>query len=438
MVPRLTRFKTSKSYADVDSLVRYIASHSYARVPFYRRSWKEVGVFVPDLRGRRDLALLPVVPKRALLARGLSDRVSESVDLRRTVRRGTSGTSGSPIETHMTRLEFRFRQMSLLLSLYDDAGWAFPMNIVEVGAWIPPTMSSNVVRRHRGLATITYISRSARLEEQARLVSRTTPTVLTGSPGSLQIIAAEIAKSGMAAPHPRIIVARGEVLRPDVRSLLRTVFGGRVVDYYNSQEIGCMARQCRDDPAVMHVNHDVCVIEVVDEEGHPVPPGCEGDVVVTSLYNTTMPLVRYKLADRAVLLQDERAPCRCGRETETIAPPSGRDDDLIVLPDLQRVAPEVLTDLVMAAGRRVGIESDFIRGLQFQIIQESLTHITVRVASIESCSESFRAQVVESIGALHRDLKCDLEEVPEIDLGESGKLKRVLSSLDGKRTAKAA
>jgi len=188
-----------------------------------------------------------------------------------------------------------------------------------------------------------------------------------------------------------------------------------------------MARQSCDSRDVMHVNHDTCVVEILDDEGMPVSPGEEGDVVVTSLYNMTMPLLRYRLADRAILLHSERARCPRGRWTQIISPPLGRDDDLVVLPDLQPVSSEVLTDLVMAASRGVGIESAFTRGMQFQIIQESLTHITVHIASYEPSPKAFRVEVARSIGALHRQLECDVQEVPEINLGETGKLKRVLS-----------
>ncbi len=435
MIARLMRFKIGKSYRDTDSLLRHIVGSAYARVPFYRRVWDAAGVSVSRFRGAEDLPKLPIISKDSLLSRGLDDRLSASVNPEHTVRRGTSGTSGAPIEVHMTRPEFRFRQLILFLALQSDAGWALPLDIVEAGAWIPPTRSGSVVR-HRGLlTTVTYISRKSPLEEQAHMLARTTPTVLTGSPSSLQIIASELVRLRIVAPRPRITAVRGEVLRPDVRDLLQDVFGGRVVDYYNAQEIGHIARQCPECCDVMHVNHDSCVVEVVDDKGRPVSPGEEGNVVVTSLYNTSMPFVRYWLADRAVLLGSERTCCRCGRRTQTIAPPLGRDDDLVILPDLQQVAPEALTDLVMAAGRGVGIESHFTRGMQFQIIQESLTHVTVRIAAREPCSEAFRTQLAQSVRALHPELECDVEEVPEIDLGEAGKLKRVLSRpSDGWRT----
>ena len=434
MIGRLLRFKVGKSRQDTDSLLRYLVRSAHASVPFYRRTWDTAGVSVSQFRGVEDLPLLPIVTKGSLLSRGLQDRLNASVNPQHTVRRGTSGTSGAPIEIHMTRPEFRFRQLILFLALCGDAGWAFPLDIVEAGAWIPPSNSGSVIRRRGLLTAVTYISRKSPLEEQAHALARTRPMVLTGAPSSLQLIASELVRLRIAPPRPRIIAPRGEVLRPDVRSLLSEVFGGRVSDYYSAQETGNMARQCADNPGVMHVNRDSCVVEVADDEGHPVSPGQEGTVVVTSLYNTTMPLLRYAMQDRTVLLQNERVRCRCGRQTQSIAPPLGRDDDFIVLPDSQRVSPNVITDLVMAACRGVGIESSFTRGMQYQVVQESLTHITVRIAASEPPPAALRTQLAHDVRALHRELRCDVEEASEIDLGETGKLKRVLSQLHDDET----
>ena len=429
MIEHLLRFKIGKSRQDTDSLLRYLVRSAYVNVPFYRRTWDSAGVSVSQFRGVEDLPLLPIVTKGSLLSQGLQDCLNASVNPQHTVRRGTSGTSGTQIEIHMTRPEFRFRQLTLFLALCSDSGWVLPLDIVEAGAWIPPTDSGGVIRRRGLLTAVTYISRKLPLEEQAHALARTKPTVLTGFPSSLQIIASELVRLRIAPPRPRIIAPRGEVLRPEVRTLLSEVFGGRVRDYYNAQEIGNIARQCADSSGVMHVNPDSCVVEVVDDEGRAVPPGQEGNVVVTSLYNTTMPFLRYRLEDRTVLLQNERTrcPCKCGKQS--IAPPLGRDDDLIVLPDLRWISPRVIDDLVSAACRSAGIGSSFIRGMQYQIVQESPTHITLRIAASEPPPAVFHAQLARDVRSLHHDLLCDIEEVAEIDLRETGKLKRVLSHL---------
>jgi len=202
VIPSLLRFKIGKSPRDIDLVLRHIVNYTYARVPFYRRTWDAAGVSVSRFRDREDLPMLPIVTKDSLLSRGVQDRISTSVNPHHTVRRSTSGTSGSPIEVHMTRPEFRFRQLILLLAMRSDAGWAFPFDIVEAGAWIPPTRSVSVIRR-RGLMTrVTHISRKAPLEEQAHILARSTPTALTGSPSSLQIIASELLRHGIRAPRP--------------------------------------------------------------------------------------------------------------------------------------------------------------------------------------------------------------------------------------------
>ena len=52
----------------------------------------------------------------------------------------------------------------------------------------------------------------------------------------------------------------------------------------------------------MHVNADVIRLEVLDDDGRPLPVGVEGNLVATSLVNHAMPLLRYRVGDRGSLL----------------------------------------------------------------------------------------------------------------------------------------
>ena len=42
-------------------------------------------------------------------------------------------------------------------------------------------------------------------------------------------------------------------------------------------------------------------VEIVDEKGNPVPDGVEGEILITSLTNYAMPLLRYQIGDYGVL-----------------------------------------------------------------------------------------------------------------------------------------
>ena len=56
-----------------------------------------------------------------------------------------------------------------------------------------------------------------------------------------------------------------------------------------------------------HINADWIIVELL-ENGVPVPPGEEGDVVITNLHNHGMPFIRYAQGDRAVRYSG--TPCR--------------------------------------------------------------------------------------------------------------------------------
>jgi phenylacetate-coenzyme A ligase PaaK-like adenylate-forming protein len=66
---------------------------------------------------------------------------------------------------------------------------------------------------------------------------------------------------------------------------------------------------------------DVTVVEVVDELNRPVPLGVHGHkVLVTSLVNRALPLIRYELSDSVVLAEDG-----------SIESVDGRSDDVLTL-----------------------------------------------------------------------------------------------------------
>jgi phenylacetate-coenzyme A ligase PaaK-like adenylate-forming protein len=92
---------------------------------------------------------------------------------------------------------------------------------------------------------------------------------------------------------------------------------------------------CSTPPhAGMHVFEDLCVVEVVDERGRPVPPGQPGHkVLVTNLVNRTQPLIRYELSDSVTLpagLDSIGLPYR------RIASVDGRSDDILRFPSPAR------------------------------------------------------------------------------------------------------
>ena len=75
-------------------------------------------------------------------------------------------------------------------------------------------------------------------------------------------------------------------------------FGVRPFNFYATTE-GLYGHDC---PAgSMHLFDDMCIVENVDENGDPVPPGEVGArLLVTNLFNRTQPLIRFEVTDLVV------------------------------------------------------------------------------------------------------------------------------------------
>lgn len=69
--------------------------------------------------------------------------------------------------------------------------------------------------------------------------------------------------------------------------------------------------------------------EIVDPvSGRPLPPGTEGELVITTLTKRALPLVRYRTGDITTLTL---VPCRCGRTTARMGRVKGRTDDMLIV-----------------------------------------------------------------------------------------------------------
>ena len=171
-------------------------------------------------------------------------------------------------------------------------------------------------------------------------------------------------------------------------------------------------------------------MEVVDDDGNPSPPGHDGTVVVTNLFNRTMPLIRYVLGDHTAVVDGDVGECRCGTGLMSIRTPAGRSEDFITLPDGQRVSPRILDDLVYDASAARGLDHPFYQSVRdYQAIQDTPHSIRVLYLT-DSAIPAFVSEVLKrGFRALHPALTCEARAIETLASAESGKRRRVVSNL---------
>jgi len=113
------------------------------------------------------------------------------------------------------------------------------------------------------------------------------------------------------------------------------------------------------------MNAEHVFLEIVDEAGREVAPGEMGRVLVTTLENYLMPLVRYQIGDYAIAAEGS---CSCGRTLPLIGRILGRQMNLLRRADGGLISGWPLVNVLRAA-QALSV---------FQIVQKSFDQVSVR------------------------------------------------------------
>jgi phenylacetate-coenzyme A ligase PaaK-like adenylate-forming protein len=246
--------------------------------------------------------------------------------------------------------------------------------------------------------------------------------------GSFPTILEQLAESqleGKLRLRPQAVRSGGETLAPRVRARLAEAFQCNVYDCYGCAETGWVGMEC-DERNGLHVFADWFLVEPVDDEGHPVPPGVESaKIYLTNLANYVQPFIRFELSDRVTLIDQ---PCPCGSVLPRILL-KGRASEVLRFPagvDTVRVPPFHLTTL-----------AEMVAGIQrYQIVQEADTNLTVLftarrdadAATVErTLRTSFETYLAQTGLAPAVSVAVRMAETVERD--PSGKIRQVLSRL---------
>ncbi|HHT9152071.1 MAG TPA: phenylacetate--CoA ligase family protein [Candidatus Hypogeohydataceae bacterium YC40] len=232
---------------------------------------------------------------------------------------------------------------------------------------------------------------------------------------NLKLLAFAIQEHGDSDVRPQLIFSTSAILDDYSRKFITDVFKEKVVDIYGSNEGGCIAWECPQCNGY-HVNIDMLVLEIL-ENGKSVPPGKEGEVVITNLHSYAMPLIRYRLGDIGTLSPEVPS---CGRGMPLLKEITGRIDDFIVLPSGKRISPHPFYHALR-----------WVRGIaKWRIIQEENGILKVEVVVSKDFSYNGSSLIEANLRKIFDDkLKIEISIVAEIKQDPSQKFRSVISKV---------
>jgi phenylacetate-coenzyme A ligase PaaK-like adenylate-forming protein len=174
----------------------------------------------------------------------------------------------------------------------------------------------------------------------------------------------------------------------------------------------------------LHVNADSVVLEPVDRDYRPTPPGEPSHtVLLTNLANRVQPVIRYDLGD-SVLVKPER--CACGSPLPALRA-DGRHDDVLAFTSADgrtvSILPLALTTVI----------EDAAAVHYFQVVQQAPDRLALRLGP----GDAKQRKIVwhAAAQALHRylaeqslaNVEVVLDRHPPLPDPLSGKLREVIA-----------
>lgn len=302
---QLKRFKDQMQYV-------------YDFSPFYRRKFDEARIKSEDIRTLEDIQHVPFTLKEEL-------RESQAehppwgdflcVPPEDGVRAfQTSGTTGIPVKVLVNKTDwtvhfyeefmhymygYGIRPSDILFVPFHFglhiAWWGFSNALGQEGVLIIPGGGQSTKERIKNI-----------FEWQA--------TAVCGTPTYMVYIAETAREMGtpLTESHVRTVVVAGEpgATVPATRKIIEELWGARCYDDLGSTEMTNFAFECICQKGT-HIIETMFYAECLDLETlKPVENGEVGELVISNLCTTSMPLLRYRIMD---LVRFNTSTCDCGR-----------------------------------------------------------------------------------------------------------------------------
>ena len=293
--------------------IERILVHARSQVPLYRSGpWQSVSA-----SSAASLSDWPVLEKSFLQAH-FHELHAENGPFRVEKLR-TSGTTGKP--THVAS--------SYLASTY---GWAHRYRALQWHGIPIGARSLRLTHDRRPLRDLLLgqkcvwpLNSKEMLSQAMDYLIAKRPTLVAGTPSALFYLARRLREEGVTAPLAPFARVGGEQLYSFQREHIESYLCSRAIDSYGTTETGAVAGEC--PVGSMHVYSDHVHLEIFRDDA-PAHPGEFGDIVVTSLYNLAMPLIRYRVGDRGRLSPEG---CACGLPYPVLTDLQARSKDCFVL-----------------------------------------------------------------------------------------------------------
>jgi phenylacetate-CoA ligase len=398
--------------------------HCRQSVPYYSEHLRDFDRTSGDeIAPTQYLARLPILTKAKIRAQ-FEKLQSVDLDQRKWTYNTSGGSTGEPVRLIQ---DAEYEDRSAATSMLFQSLLGCPVGRHLVRLWgserdIVQKTQSWKARLFNWLTNTTWLNAfcmsPGRMRKYLTHLNHKKPCLIVAYAQAAYELARFAEKERLPVQPQRAMLTSAGTLYPFMRQKIAQVFGCEVYNLYGSREVSTVACEL---PGVngLWVAPWANFVEILDEEGLPVRPGEEGNIVVTCLTNYAMPLIRYWIGDRGALVphpSSRRAP-----GAQVLKSVSGRNVDVFRTRDRTLIDGEYFTHLL------------YFRPWvwKFQVIQKAPDHILFRIVrTSKGPAPSELAEITaKSRLVMGPDCRVEFEYPAELPPLASGKYRYTISEV---------
>ncbi len=397
-----------KQKQDLARIVQFASLHT----DYYKNCYAEL---LPEELNDLNIGRLPVLSKDKLIRH--RDAMVSDLTNKNTIRLGyTGGSTGKPLSFYYDTYKMELMRAGMCRS-YMWSGWQPGEKILnfwgakqDIKKYSLRNRYYNFIAAEQTIGAWEY--GETELNLWAQYIKNYKPILLQGYASILADVARHVIENKITLPKRlKGVYSTAEVLYDWQRDLMETAFGCKVYNQYGCREIPNIGLECRQGN--MHIFTDMVYLESVNTDN-------EDKLLITSLTNFLMPMIRYENGDSGKIKQGE---CACGSALPMMEMGVCRSNDFIKTRNGKKIAPSYFNRLL-----------DGVSGIQqYQFVQTELDKVMLNI----NANIKLDVELVNSIKEkIHNDvgegMQIEIQYVDKIKRTRSGKHRFVICALTEK------
>ncbi len=390
-------------------------------VPFYKNFFSKTNIN-PEEISLNNIDQLPIIDKSIL--RKFSINLTSTASNIAYEMAKTSGSTGTPLHFPKSLTSTAYQ----LAAMYRGHGWhGVEPGEKEARLWgIPVDPLQRLKTRLIDLALNRFREKKYNLDPDIlcdfyRKLIRRKPDYLMGYASMVMQFAKFLRESNLDATQLKLKMVKctSETIHDEDYDTIKSIFGCQLVCEYGAAETGIIAFQC--ERGSIHIMSDCCIVEFL-EPSEELNDKSLREVVVTNLYNTAMPIIRYKIGD---LVIPSTAKCNCGRNLPIINKIIGRESD-IIRSRSGKSWHSIIIYYIMK-----GYESMYGGVNQYKVIQNDISSLEFLIIPNQNFTDESKQYIISRCQKeFGREMSITVTPVNYIQREKSGKLRDFISNLN--------